>query len=124
MALDQVNLPRAQIGISIVNPVHRRLIEETSAQLGLTPTFLDATDLVRSELLNRVELLVVDEALALTCCEVIGQTLEVSDNVRPARVAVIASSSKDEPPLPQKCGAALRGSLGIAAALCNNFWLS
>jgi two-component system, sporulation sensor kinase C len=99
VAFAQVGLPRAQIGINVANPVNRRLIEGVSAQLGLTPTFLDATDLARPEMLNGVELLVVDETLALTCCEVIGQTLEVTDNVQPALVAVISSSSTNEPPL-------------------------
>ena len=91
-----------QIGISIADPLNRRLIEGAAAQLGLTPTFLDAPDVVRPELLKEVELLVIDHALALSRREVAGHTLDVDHSIRPALVAVIASSSMDDPLLPTK----------------------
>jgi hypothetical protein len=80
VALEPSTFPLTQIGISVADPMNRRLIEGAART---RPTFLDTADLVRPELLKEVELLVIDHALALTCREITGHTLEVDHIVRP-----------------------------------------
>ncbi len=95
-------LPRTQIGISIANPIHRRLIEGVSAQLGLIPISLDEADLAHPERIAGVELLIADESHALRFQQAAGLSEDPKEGLRPAVVAAIAVSDESAPILPNR----------------------
>ena len=82
---------RTQIGISIENPSHRRLVEGVSAQLGLTPIFLDEEDLSHPDRIAGVELLIADECRALRFRQASGLTEDPREDIGLAVVAAITS---------------------------------
>jgi two-component system sporulation sensor kinase C len=94
--------PRTQIGISIANPIHRRLVEGISAQLGLLPIVLEEADLAHPERISGVELLIADESLALRFRQAAGLPIDPREGIRPAVVAAIASSDGGAPILPNR----------------------
>ena len=53
---------RTQIGISISDPINRRLVEGVAAQLGLLPLFLQEAELAIADRIAEVELLIADES--------------------------------------------------------------
>ena len=93
--LSEAAFPRTQIGISIANPINRRLVEGVSAQLGLVPVFLEEADLAHSKRIEGVELLIADEDRALRFRQARGLPDDPSADIRPAVVAVIAASTEN-----------------------------
>jgi len=100
--LPETAFPRTQIGISIANPIHRRLVEGVSAQLGLIPIFLDEADLAHPQRIAGVELLIADEALALRFQQAAGLPEDPRESIRLAVVAAIAVSNESTPILPNR----------------------
>jgi two-component system, sporulation sensor kinase C len=100
--LAETEFPRTQIGISIANPTHRRLVEGVSAQLGLLPIFLEEADLAHSERIAEVEMLIADEAIALRFQQAAGIPEDPGEGIRLAVVAAIAVSSQSLPILPNR----------------------
>ena len=100
--LPETAFPRTQIGISIANPTHRRLVEGVSAHLGLLPIFLEEADLARPERIAEVELLIADEACALRFRQAAGLTEDPREGIRPAIVAAIAVTDHSPPILPNR----------------------
>lgn len=94
--------PRTQIGISIANPTHRRLVEGVSAQLGLLPIFLEEEDLAHPERIAGVELLIADEARALRFQQAASIPEDPREGIRLAVVAAIAVSTESIPILPNR----------------------
>jgi two-component system, sporulation sensor kinase C len=100
--LPETESTRTQIGISIANPTHRRLVEGVSAQLGLLPIFLEEADLAHSERIAEVEMLIADEAIALRFQQAAGIPEDPGEGIRLAVVAAIAVSSQSIPILPNR----------------------
>ena len=100
--IPETEFPRTQIGISIANPTHRRLVEGVSAQLGLLPIFLDEADLADPERIAEVELLIADEALALRFQQAAGIPEDPREGIRLAVVAATAISDESSPILPNR----------------------
>jgi len=100
--LPETAFPRTQIGISIANPTHRRLVEGVSAQLGLLPIFLEEADLAHPERIAEVEMLIADEAIALRFQQAAGIPEDPREGIRLAVVAAIAVSSQSMPILPNR----------------------
>lgn len=100
--LSEKEFPRTQIGISIANPTHRRLVEGVSAQLGLLPIFLEEGDLARPERIAGVELLIADEARALRFQQAAGIPEDPGEGIRLAVVAAVAVSTQSIPILPNR----------------------
>jgi two-component system sporulation sensor kinase C len=100
--LPEIGHSRTQIGISIADPVHRRLVEGVSAQLGLLPIFLEKEDLGHPERIAGVELLIADESRALRFRQAAGLPLDPREGIRPAVVAAIAASDESPPILPNR----------------------
>jgi two-component system sporulation sensor kinase C len=100
--LPEAEFPRTQIGISIANPTHRRLVEGVSAQLGLLPIFLEEADLAHPERIAQVELLIADEARALRFQQAAGIPEDPREGIRLAVVAAIAVSAQSIPILPNR----------------------
>jgi two-component system, sporulation sensor kinase C len=94
--------PRAQIGISIENSIHRRLVEGVSAQLGLLPVFLEEDDLAYPERIAGVELLIADESRALRFLQAAGLPDDPREDIGPAVVAAIAVTNESVPILPNR----------------------
>jgi hypothetical protein len=105
--LPEATLSRTQIGICIADPIHRRLIEGVSAQLGLVPIFLREADLADPSRIAGVELLIADEGDALRFRQAAGLPADPRDGMRPAVVAAIAASNETAPILPNASGNAL-----------------
>ena len=95
-------LLRTQIGISIVDPINRRLVEGVSAQLGLDPVFLQDADLSHPERIAGVEMLIVDEARALRFLQAAGLSDDPTVGMRPAIVAAIVVTNENVPILPNR----------------------
>jgi PAS domain S-box-containing protein len=100
--LREAVFPRTQIGICIANPIHRRLVEGVSAQLGLLPIFLEEVDLAHPERITGVELLIADESRALRFRQAAGLPVDPGEGIRPAVVAAIAASRESAPILPDR----------------------
>ena len=100
--LPETKFPRTQIGISIANPTHRRLVEGVSAQLGLMPLFLEEADLAHPERIAGVELLIADEARALRFQQAAGIPEDPREGLRLAVVAAVAVSAESIPILPNR----------------------
>ncbi len=100
--LPETEFPRTQIGISIANPTHRRLVEGVSAQLGLLPIFLEEADLAHPQRIAEVELLIADEARALRFQQAAGLSEDPREGMRLAIVAAIAVSERSIPILPNR----------------------
>jgi hypothetical protein len=100
--LAETEFPRTQIGISIANPTHRRLVEGVSAQLGVLPSCLEEADLAHSERIAEVEMLIADEAIALRFQQAAGIPEDPGEGIRLAVVAAIAVSSQSLPILPNR----------------------
>ena len=100
--LPESALLRTQIGISITDPINRRLVEGVSAQLGLHPVFLEDADLARPECIAGVEMLIVDEARALKFLQAAGLSDDPRVGIRPAVVAAIAVTNESVPILPNR----------------------
>ena len=84
--LPETAFPRTQIGISISNPTHRRLVEGVSAQLGLLPIFLEEADLDHPERIAEMEMLIADEAIALHFQQAAGIPEDPGEGIRLAVV--------------------------------------
>jgi len=100
--LPETAFPRTQIGISIANPTHRRLVEGVSAQLGLLPIFLEEADLAHPERIAEMEMLIADEAIALRFQQAAGIPEDPGEGIRLAVVAAIAVSTQSIPILPDR----------------------
>jgi two-component system, sporulation sensor kinase C len=100
--LPETESTRTQIGISIANPTHRRLVEGASAQLGLLPIFLEEADLAHPERIAEVELLIADEARALRFQQAAGIPEDPREGIRLAVVAAVAISEESVPILPNR----------------------
>lgn len=100
--LPEEKFPRTQIGISIENPTHSRLVEGVSAQLGLLPIFLEESDFADPGRIAGVELLIADEARALRFQQAAGIPDDPSEGIRLAVVAAIAVSDESIPILPNR----------------------
>lgn len=100
--LPETAFPRTQIGISIANPTHRRLVEGVSAQLGLLPIFLEEKDLAHPERIAEMEMLIADEAIALRFQQAAGIPEDPGEGIRLAVVAAIAVSLQSIPILPDR----------------------
>lgn len=98
----QTEFVRTQIGISISDPINRRLIEGVAAQLGLIPIFLEEADLAQPERIKAVELLIADESRALRFRQAAGLPEDPRDGMRPAVVAAIWASPVSVPILPNR----------------------
>ena len=92
--------PRTKIGICIADRLNRRLVEGVAAQLGLDPYVLEDSDLKEPDQILSVEMLVVDERLALSYREAAGLPKYRSDGMRPALVAAIPAFSLAGPVFP------------------------
>jgi two-component system, sporulation sensor kinase C len=93
-------VPRTKIGICIADRINRRLVEGVAVQLGLDPLLLDEPDLKEPDQILSVEMLVVDESLALSYREAAGLPKYRSDGMRPALVAAIPAISLTGPVFP------------------------
>jgi PAS domain S-box-containing protein len=93
---------RTQIGISIANPINRRLIEGVSLQLGLLPVFLEEADLTHPERIAGVELLIADQSRALRFLQAAGLPEDPREGIRPAVVAAVAVTDGNVPILPNR----------------------
>jgi two-component system, sporulation sensor kinase C len=91
---------RTNIGICIADRINRRLVEGVAAQLGLDPLLLNESDLKKPDQILSVDMLVVDENLALSYREAAGLPKYRSDGMRPALVAVIPALSLAGPVFP------------------------
>jgi two-component system, sporulation sensor kinase C len=100
--LPEAVLSRTEIGICIANPIHRRLVEGVSAQLGLLPVFLEEAELAHPERIAGVELLIADEGCALRFRQATGIPADPGDGIRPAVVAAIIASNETAPILPNR----------------------
>lgn len=100
--LPEAAFSRTQIGISIADSIHRRLVEGVSAQLGLVPVFLDEADLSHPERIAGVELLIADESRALRFRQAAGLPADPRESIRPAVVAAIAVGDEKVPILPNR----------------------
>ncbi len=100
--LSEAAFSRTQIGISIANPINRRLVEGVAAQLGLVPLFLEEADLVQPERIVGVELLVADESRALRFLQALGLPEGPREDIRPAVVAAVAVTNNNVPILPDR----------------------
>ena len=98
----EATLSRTQIGICIANPIHHRLIEGVSAQLGLLPILLEEGDLAHPERIAEVELLIADESCALRYRQAAGLPIDPGEGIRPAVVAAITASNNTAPILPDR----------------------
>ena len=98
--LPEAALPRTQIGISIADPINRRLVEGVAAQLGLIPVFLSESELARPESISGVELLIADESRALRFRQAAGFNADQPEGMRMAVVAAIPATEHSEPILP------------------------
>ena len=98
----EMALSRTQIGICIANPIHRRLVEGVSAQLGLLPILLEEMDLAQPKRIAGVELLIADESCALRCRQAAGLPVDPGEGIRPAVVAAITTSYNRAPILPDR----------------------
>lgn len=101
-SLPETTLLRTQIGISIADPISRRLVEGVSAQLGLVPIFLDEADLAHPDRIAGVELLIADESRALRFLQAAGLSEDPREGIRPAIVAAIAVTDESAPILPNR----------------------
>ena len=97
-----IEFVRTQIGISISNPINRRLVEGVSAQLGLSPIFLEEADLALVDRMAGVELLIADESRALRFRHAAGLPDDPREGMRPAVVAATPISAKSAPILPNR----------------------
>jgi hypothetical protein len=79
-----IELIRTQIGISISNPINRRLVEGVAAQLGLIPIFLDEAELGQPDRISGVELLIADESRALRFRQAAGLPEDPREGIRPS----------------------------------------
>ena len=100
--LPEAALLRTQIGICIANPIHRRLVEGVSAQLGLSSVFLEEADLAHPERIAGVEMLIADESQALRFQQAAGLSEDSRESIRLAVVAAIAVSDESAPILPNR----------------------
>lgn len=98
----ELNLVRTQIGISIGDPINRRLVEGVAVQLGLIPIFLQEAELAQPERIAGVELLIADEARALRFRQAAGLPEDPREGIRPAVVAAISTTSANAPILPDR----------------------
>jgi two-component system sporulation sensor kinase C len=93
-------LVKTQIGISISDPINRRLVEGVAAQLGLIPVYLDEAELAQPERIVGVELLIADEGRALRFRQAAGIPEDPREGNLPAVVAAVSASSAKAPILP------------------------
>jgi two-component system sporulation sensor kinase C len=98
----EIEFVRTQIGISIADPINRRLVEGVAAQLGLLPIFLEEKDLGVVDRMAGVELLIADEARALRFRQAAGLPEDPREGMRPAVVAAVSASDLNAPILPNR----------------------
>jgi two-component system, sporulation sensor kinase C len=98
----EIEFIRTQIGISIADPINRRLVEGVAAQLGLLPIFLEEAELALVDRIAGVELLIADEPRALRFRQAAGLPEDPREGIRPAVVAAISISDLNAPILPNR----------------------
>ena len=86
---------RVLAGISIQDPVHRRLVESAFVQLELESQDLQTSDLQAASL-SSFEVIVADEAVAKQLSTILNEASERSDRLGPALIAVRARAAESE----------------------------